>query len=387
MSVLGLMTYFLHYLIPQEPIDYSSEDDSPNYDLSPIQSHVVPAPQSHDYHQSKKRQTMGALGQATDMVYNKRSNGTIWSLSRTLILLGGYSYGSLITMSLPTISSVLEIFKAPELGTAASEIRLRAQQLASQQNEFFASYAAELQRESDNAMERRHKRGRSLKSNQSLSPRKISSGVRIGGEESNPELRRTSHDSRRSFSIDAPDRLRKSMDRVRSMGRRPNSAILSPKRHKSLGTVAARPLSSSSSTNSPTPVDGNNDEKIKTTMEIVELDELRACYLLVSPLQGLVHSLASMWTLPKSKLRSHSKTGDDPSEEICILASNDTLAVFGDRDVFTSSKKLRAWASELANREESRFQYVEINGAGHFWHEDGVVQSLKNAVEEFVGGL
>ena len=63
------------------------------------------------------------------------------------------------------------------------------------------------------------------------------------------------------------------------------------------------------------------------------------------------------------------------------------MAVFGSSDIFTSAKKLRSWAQSISARPNSSFQFVEIDGAGHFWHEDGVEKRLRLAVREWIRGL
>jgi hypothetical protein len=44
---------------------------------------------------------------------------------------------------------------------------------------------------------------------------------------------------------------------------------------------------------------------------------------------------------------------------------------------------LRAWAAALGAEAEGRFEYVEVEGAGHFWVERGVKARLCEAVTEW----
>jgi len=69
------------------------------------------------------------------------------------------------------------------------------------------------------------------------------------------------------------------------------------------------------------------------------------------------------------------------------LLSNPTLAVYGDRDVFVSAKKLRDWARRLEAAPGSRFRAHEVSTAGHFWTEEGVLFILRDAVKTFARGL
>ena len=104
------------------------------------------------------------------------------------LLVGGYSYGSLVATHLPPVPSILALFSHPEKGSAAAEIRLRAAHLAEDWNEECAA----------------RRRGRS-------------SAVH-GGEEGEPGSRRSRESSRRSVEI-----LRRSVERTRekfSPGRR-----------------------------------------------------------------------------------------------------------------------------------------------------------------------
>jgi hypothetical protein len=67
---------------------------------------------------------------------------------------------------------------------------------------------------------------------------------------------------------------------------------------------------------------------------------LQMGYLLVSPLQGLVNNLLSMWSL-----RALGK--DSITENEMKLTMDPTLVLFGDNDIFVSCKRLRAWAERL----------------------------------------
>jgi hypothetical protein len=291
----------------------------------------------------------------------------------------------------------LETFSAPETGTAASEIRLRAKQLSKQQNELFSRLASKPVSKSDTAVNELHSshvRGRSFQSNELLSSRKVSapSSVRVGGEETDSSIRRVSQDShgRHSLSFETPERVRRSVDRVRSLGGRPSSQnrLKLPRRQ----TSSPEKKGSSGSRRSSSSIEAIITPEVRSStakkMPLANLGEIKAAYLLVSPLQGLVTNLATMWTFNNQKKtkRKDSKAGDLCEEERKMIA-NDTLAVFGDRDVFTTSKALRSWGCRLGGAESSKFMFVEISGAGHFWHEDGVVGKMRGALKEFVKDL
>src|SRR3569833_1520745 len=99
-----------------------------------------------------------------------------------ILLLAGYSYGGLITTLLPSVQTKLAPLERPAAGSAAAEIRLRAASLAHSQNTVLSSARA----------------AALLPKSPSL-PRRKTLGVRVGGDE---ELGRSSHDARRSFSLE-----------------------------------------------------------------------------------------------------------------------------------------------------------------------------------------
>ncbi|PHH61710.1 hypothetical protein CDD81_8055 [Ophiocordyceps australis] len=54
----------------------------------------------------------------------------IWS---PVLLMGGYSYGAMVTAQLPPLATMLLHFTAPAAGTAAAEVRLRAEHASREQ--------------------------------------------------------------------------------------------------------------------------------------------------------------------------------------------------------------------------------------------------------------
>lgn len=114
----------------------------------------------------------------------------------------------------------------------------------------------------------------------------------------------------------------------------------------------------------------------------------RTSYLLISPLLPPISTLATLFSRfgmkegpEPSSSQLGSKDAEVPKEK---LSSHDTLAVYGDRDVFTSQRKLRKWAEYLASESNSRFRFREVSGAGHFWVEEGVEEQMRAAVREWV---
>lgn len=386
-SFIGLMVYLMHYLsIPESFYDdfMPAWDDDEPYSLSPIPSQALPPPQSPTSPRSRRRPILTTMAMPQ---------------SQPLLLLAGYSYGALVTNQLPTLSSVISLFHAPQPGTAASEIVLRAKQLAKQQNEAFVYTADVLKgktaKTSSNTTPKLS-RGRSLQAESTLSSRKPSAtaSIRLGGEESDPDLRRASHDShnRRSLSFE-PERLRKSIDRVRSLARRPDFRSSSTSQSRKGADSSRRSSSGGSSPSleiiSPLDAAVENAEHPGSEVDDIGHDDIKVSYLLISPLQGLVTKLATMWSkTPRLETKDLSSKNKDEAYDLeKKLILNDTLAIFGDEDIFSSSKKLRLWADRLGSDTNSRFRHVEIGGAGHFWHEEGVADQMEANVVEFVSGL
>ncbi|KAI9371948.1 Alpha/Beta hydrolase protein [Aspergillus egyptiacus] len=66
-----------------------------------------------------------------------------------------------------------------------------------------------------------------------------------------------------------------------------------------------------------------------------------------------------------------------PKDQLC---SYSTLAIYGDQDTFTSISRLRKWSDELRSAPRSRFLSTEIEGAGHFWREEGVEPRARHSL-------
>ena len=204
----------------------------------------------------------------------------------------------------------------------------------------------------------------------------------MGGDE---DPRRASHESYRpgnSFAIETPELVKKSVDRVRSITRHKK---FSPKRHASQGSFSSykNKKRESSSTIDKKRSDEEEEAKKKQMIQPIPGITLKAGYLLVSPLQGWVNTLATMWS-------ATSAGRDTISENEMKLAIDPTLALFGDGDVFVSVKRLHAWAEKLANAGKgggSQFRYREVANAGHFWHDHEAVKVLQDEIKSFVSTL
>ncbi|KAL6360069.1 hypothetical protein LRP88_05768 [Fusarium phalaenopsidis] len=110
----------------------------------------------------------------------------------------------------------------------------------------------------------------------------------------------------------------------------------------------------------------------------------KPAYFVISPLQGLVTHLATMSLVPTALVKNRDPH-DVAAEEKLIW--NPTLAVYGDTDVFVAVHRLRAWTARLGDRPGSGFRGREITTAGHFWVEEGVLDTMKDAVGGFAEEL
>ncbi|KAE9366972.1 hypothetical protein N431DRAFT_385062 [Stipitochalara longipes BDJ] len=379
LSFVGFMIYYMHLLSPPPmttDLYRFTHFDPELHDLTPVPSQALPPP-----HLSGPRFVTATVNNSTAdapaiAVQEERPEGMN---TGPRLLLAGYSYGALVTTHLPPIiTSIIAQFQNPTEGSAHAEIRLRAGCLAAQQNEVMQTQISSLLNANS------HNRGRSLHADDLLhSPklRKPGGGVRMGGEEN---LRRASHDSHRSrssFSMETPEMVRKSVDRVRSIGK---TKRFSPKRQNTQGSTASSRVNGSQSSFEHIPPE-EDPGKIKDTVVCKEIPGigtgLQTAYLLISPLQGLVSHLLTLWS-------SRSWKDQIPDHEMKFTV-DPSLVVFGDDDLFVSAKRLRSWAGKLseASGGNGRFKYAEVSGAGHFWQDFEAVKILQAEVQAFVKNL
>lgn len=270
------------------------------------------------------------------------------------LIVGGYSYGSLLTSHLPAIPVVLDRFAHAADGTPESRIKSHALDLAAQWNQCSIHHRLDVSQ------------ARSLGVPDPPETSSPTGFLSMGGEPPGSEGQRTSVESRKSF-----DFVRQSVERSRRrLGlRKSHSGLQSPP--SAAGEGAA------TSTNHP-----------------VTLSQV--CYLLISPLLPPVSLFATMF----SKLDGHhdfhhppgaaphtlnhppSHDGLSPPER--ILVSHPTLAIYGTQDFFCSHRKLQQWAGNLEKQPNSLFQSREISGAGHFWQESGAEKELRCGIREWL---
>lgn len=300
----------------------------------------------------------------------------------SLLLMGGYSYGAMVTMRLPPIEDLLSPFSSPEVDSDAAQIRLRAQHLAEQQNLILGSMRASI-------LQARNPR---------ITQRQYSGGVRVGGNERERSPRR-SHDghSRRRISLDTEDRVRRGVHDL--MGKRTAHSSghhwhRGQRRSQSTSSCAelrdGRPLWDSRASEAAAAAAAGSQGKICGAEQESQLEKLpvishfvvpQPAYVLISPLQGLVTHLATMSFLPAS---GNQKIDDAAQKK---LVHNPTLAVFGDNDLFVPVGKLRSWTTKLSSRDGSKFIACEVCHAGHFWTEESAFADMNGSVGAFADSL
>lgn len=219
--------------------------------------------------------------------------------------------------------SILQPFAARIPGSAADEIFLKSHKLADQANLEFLNMSRDLDRS---------KKGH----NHKLS-------VTMGGEETNPEKRRNSREIRRSLDI----------SRGHNIGSRLRSLSHSHRRVKmDVSPSAVEPPK-------PRPA--------------IQVPAVR--YLLVSPLTPPT----STFVAPGLARGLWSRSVD----EDVTIKRHETLAVFGDQDMFASAKKMRDWGERMEKENPSGFFGVEIQGAGHFWVEQDAEKRLRDELQDW----
>jgi alpha/beta superfamily hydrolase len=262
------------------------------------------------------------------------------------LVLAGYSYGSMIASHLPSADVVARIFRSPLPDSAEAEVRLRASNLAQLRKQ-------DIQTRRRNRMQARDRS--SLKVSDAVNGN--SHAISVGGYESESTSRRISRESSRK-SLDVS--VRQSLDRVRE-----------------------RFTSKQANCTEDTPVE---------TMPVSDFKLVapEACYLLVSPLLPPIASFTTMFSSLSFAAKKYSAAlaSDIPASTPNMeLALHPSCAVYGDRDTFTSRKKLRKWAEHLKQISNSQFRFFEVEGAGHFWHEKGSMDRMKSSIEEWLGTL
>ncbi|KAI0473538.1 Alpha/Beta hydrolase protein [Xylariaceae sp. FL0804] len=356
-SVVGFLAYYVHYLDP--PGASSSSSSSPSAPPPP------PPPLATS------------------------ATGTGPAAPPPTMLLAGYSYGAMVATKLEPLDALLAGFATPAVGSAAADVRLRAQHLAAQQSALLAVAPPESPRRSlgmriggvcdEDTDNNHHHNNNNSNNTPSRKSHDRGGGGRLPPSPDDREerirsgvkdlLARTKLISKRHCGGggEGPEQPRRETDKERERGREKEMVMVDP-----------------------------------CLERVPDLAPFRSAYLAVSPPVGLVTSLATMsfaTTSPLSlltwPLRRPFGRGVGPAtataaavevEEI-TLAKNPSLVVYGGQDGFVTPRKMREWTAQLSRAAGSRFEYVEVAGAGHFWVEEGALRKLRTAVDGFARGL
>ncbi|KAI6791624.1 hypothetical protein KC332_g15914 [Hortaea werneckii] len=263
------------------------------------------------------------------------------------IILGGYSYGSLVLARVPPPEAITQRLREATTGTAAYEIMIRARRLAERTWEA-------TQEAVENSV-----RGRGQGSARSTPPAR-SFPLTMGGEETDSSERRRSRESKRALSI------------ARKSAQLPHRIKVHSREH------------SEKKSRLPHDPQHSEDDVFGEGQDRAEEQAVNPKYLLISPvLLPLTTLLCPPGpSIPFVGMARHSGAENGGYS----FTKHNTLALFGTADVFTSSKRLQTWA-EKQKASNPHFEWKEIEDAGHFWHEEGAMEALEGRIASWVKGL
>ncbi|KAE8134335.1 Alpha/Beta hydrolase protein [Aspergillus pseudotamarii] len=121
--------------------------------------------------------------------------------------------------------------------------------------------------------------------------------------------------------------------------------------------------------------------------EPLDISGTTISYLLVSPLLPPLNLFLTFFSTmfldigARSPAQRRQIPCPKPTRQLCARPS---LAIYGNQDSFTSASKLKKWSDELSHVPGSQFQSAEIDGAGHFWREDGVESQARDALGKWL---
>lgn len=127
-----------------------------------------------------------------------------------------------------------------------------------------------------------------------------------------------------------------------------------------------------------------NPDGDSETEEIALSASMLISYLLVSPLRPPVSSFLTGFSNLSFSVGGASAQARPVPHPADQLSRHRTLAIYGDQDDFTSVRKLRRWSDELTRVPQSQFQGMVVEGAGHFWREEGVAEQARRALREWL---
>lgn len=110
-------------------------------------------------------------------------------------------------------------------------------------------------------------------------------------------------------------------------------------------------------------------------------------YLLISPLLPPISLFLTLFT--KFSLEVGMETSAQGRQISCPkpanqFSANRTLVIYGNEDAFTSASKLRKWANEISRASRGSFEAHEVEGASHFWREEGVETQARGILRDWL---
>ncbi|TQS34158.1 hypothetical protein Golomagni_05469 [Golovinomyces magnicellulatus] len=345
-SFVGFMVYYLYYLNtllpPIDPLLNGSLESDIDYS-----SHLKSLGCNKPYHPLDFKSASTPRLESLDGE----------SYPRMQLILAGYSYGALVTMSIPAqIQTILSPFREPPGDSIYARIRQKAKDLATQQSHIISLNFQNLSHLHENSPTYQSEYQEQRPKSKIWAPNEAPSETSLHPKDEHVE--RDCNEIRLTF------RSRSSSLEFKTSG---------------YASLPGRKKSSFSSCYSL--VDNLTNLRVKRQpIETVE-DDISIAYLLVSPLQGIICDLLTLWTYRSWRERNVLTELD------LKLQTNPTLAIYGDSDVFVSVKSLRNWTKKLVNcegEEASQFRYSEIAGAGHFWHDSQSAESLHVEIRRFI---
>ena len=120
---------------------------------------------------------------------------------------------------------------------------------------------------------------------------------------------------------------------------------------------------------------------------LLRIPKTTASYLLISPLLPPISLFLTLFT--KFSLEVGMDTSAQGRQISCPkpadqLSANRTLVLYGNEDVFTSASKLRKWTNDISRASRGRFEAHEVDGASHFWHEEGVETQARGILRDWL---
>ncbi|KAK6613834.1 putative acid phosphatase [Botrytis cinerea] len=328
-SFLGFIVTYLHHL----SVPYSSRP--PSFAHSDPQLHnLAPVPSER-----LMQPTNDSLpGKSTYAGSSVDSND-----AQPLLLLAGYSYGSLITINLePSLLGMLAPFQQPASGSPYADIRSRARFLATQQNEIIEATYSLLRAGG-------HRRGRSLQAGEYM----------------------ISHKTRLSSS---------GLEWVEmKISKEPVMICMVPGRGDLFCGC----------------IDEERHSRDREGVNIMEIlgNDYKVAYLLVSPLppDAIINNLASIGSFRLTSLLGKQSHKIDNNIKFTI---DPTLVIYGTGDLFVQVKTVERWTEKLSSLCKTRgsangvvFRYEEIANGEHFWRSPKAARQLMEKIRFFLSEI